>query len=231
MKKITKKQKEKIRKMSILISSFFLIILVMSLIGTRIGNNSNKSDIFQNAGLDFQNIQVAKPEILSKLLTPNKNSRPGIALTTVKGIVVHYTANPGTSAMANRNYFESRKGEKEAAANKVSSHYIIGITGKIVQCIPENEIAYASNNRNGDTISIECCHPDSSGKFTQKTYDSLVHLTSYLCDKYEIEPNNIIRHYDVTKKLCPKYYVKNPNKWRQFHKDVTTYLESHLVKK
>ena len=77
-------------------------------------------------------------------------------------------ANPGTDAMANRNYFESRKTLSDDTANKVSSHFIIGLDGTIIQCIPLNEISiHASNNRNSDTISIECCHPDSSGKFSK----------------------------------------------------------------
>ena len=53
-------------------------------------------------------VKVTKPEIRPALLTPNKNSRPQTKLKKVNGIVVHYTANPGTDAMANRNYFESR---------------------------------------------------------------------------------------------------------------------------
>lgn len=43
------------------------------------------------------------------LLTVNKNSRPGIKLRKIKGIVIHYTANPGTDAMANRNYLRAEK--------------------------------------------------------------------------------------------------------------------------
>ncbi|MDD7403922.1 MAG: peptidoglycan recognition family protein [bacterium] len=180
----------------------------------------------RNAALDFAAIEIAKPDISEMYLTVNPNSRPQIALKQVKGIVIHYTANPGTDAKANRNYFESRKDCADASSNKVSSHYIIGLDGTIIQCIPDNEIAYASNNRNKDTISIECCHPDNTGKFTENTYQSLVHLTAYLCDKYEIYSENVIRHYDVTKKMCPKYYVKHPDEWEVFKEDVIDYLES-----
>lgn len=174
----------------------------------------------------YQNAQITKPVITQNLLTANINSRPGITLEKVKGIVVHYTANPGTSAKANRDYFESRKNCEDKAEYKVSSHFIIGIAGDIIQCIPENEIAYASNSRNKDTISIECCHPDATGKFTQKTYQSLVNLLSYLCVKYHISDQNIIRHYDVTKKICPKYYVKHPKKWGKLKKDVLSEIKN-----
>jgi N-acetylmuramoyl-L-alanine amidase len=36
-------------------------------------------------------------------------SRPGLPLRPVKAVVVHYVGNPGTSAMMNRDFFESRK--------------------------------------------------------------------------------------------------------------------------
>lgn len=77
----------------------------------------------------------------------------------VRGIVVHYTANPGTTAIQNRNYFA---GLEQSHQTKASSHFVIGLDGEIVQCIPCNEIAYASNNRNSDTIAIECCIPDDT---------------------------------------------------------------------
>lgn len=94
------------------------------------------------------------------LLDINKYSRPGTKLRKVKGVVVHYTANPGTDAMANRNYFNNlpKINAKKGTNTYASSHFVIGIDGTIVQCIPTEEIAYASNDRNSDTISIECCH-------------------------------------------------------------------------
>lgn len=166
--------------------------------------------------------QIGEPKFEKMLLTPNKYSRPQIELKDVKGIVVHYTANPGSTAKDNRNYFESLKNKKNRYA---SSHFVVGLKGEIVQCIPLNEIAYASNDRNSDTISIECCHEDASGKFNKKTYQSLVELVAWLCGKYNLKSEDIIRHYDVTGKICPKYYVENEDKWKQFKKDVFEHIE------
>lgn len=42
-------------------------------------------------------------------LSVNPYSRPGTALGDVRLIVIHYVANPNTSAKANRNYFENLK--------------------------------------------------------------------------------------------------------------------------
>src|SRR5690606_8274663 len=89
-----------------------------------------------------------------QLLTPKEFTRTQTKLEKIKGVVIHYTANPGTNALQNRNYFENLK---NSGATKVSSHFVIGLKGDIVQCIPTSEIAYASNERNEDTISIEVC--------------------------------------------------------------------------
>ncbi len=66
----------------------------------------------------------------------------------------------------------------------IIADFVVGLEGEIVQCIPCNEIAYASNDRNSDTISIECCHPDATGKFNQETKDTLIHLTAWLTGRY-----------------------------------------------
>ena len=155
-----------------------------------------------------------------KFLTPNEYSRPQIPLEKVNGIVVHYVANPCSTALENRNYFEGLKDQTGSKTTSVSSHFVIGLEGEVVQCVPLNEVAYASNNRNSDTISIECCHPDETGKFYDSTYQTLVNLCAYLCVKFDLKPDDVIRHYDVTGKICPKYFVDYPEKWEDFHKDV-----------
>ena len=164
---------------------------------------------------------VSVPDnVTISLLTPNPYSRPQTPLEEVKGIVVHYVANPCTTAKENRNYFEQLKNQTGEDTTSVSSHFVIGLEGEIVQCVPMYEVAYASNNRNSDTISIECCHPDESGKFYDSTYQSLVGLCAYLCSEFDLNPEDVIRHYDVTGKICPKYFVDHPEEWETFHEDV-----------
>lgn len=161
------------------------------------------------------------------LLTPNKYSRPRTKLKKVKGVVIHYTANPGTDALQNRNYFENLKTSK---LTKASSHFVIGLKGDIVQCIPTSEIAYASNERNEDTIAIEVCHPDETGKFNRRSYHTLVKLVAYLVCEYNLDYEDILRHYDITGKNCPKYFVEHENKWDNFRRDVFLYIENNKVK-
>lgn len=212
-------------------ASLVSLLVIFLFIGIARLLNPHNKEAEEVMAYDFSSIQVEKPVISEMFLTKNVNSRPGIELKKINGIVIHYTANPGTDAEANRNYFESRKDYAEESRYKVSSHFIVGLDGSIVQCIPENEIAYASNDRNSDTISIECCHPAKNGKYTEETYQSLIHLIAYLCDKYELEPESIIRHYDVTGKLCPKYYVKHPKAWKKLKSDVSDYLKKSVIGK
>lgn len=163
-----------------------------------------------------------KPEITEAFLTPNDFSRPGNSIGEVKNIFVHYTANPGTNAMQNRSYFEGLKESRERAA---SAHFIIGYEGEIIQCMPLTEIAYAVKTRNLDSISIECCYVEEDGKFTQKTYDSLIELLTWLLGEYHLKPEDILRHYDCGGKLCPIYYVEHEDAWEQLKKDVAEYIE------
>lgn len=200
------------------ITVLFIIIVVM-IVRTITGKPGEKQ-------AEEETQELTPPPIQENFLELNEYSRPGTALSEVHGIVIHYTANPGTDAMANRNYFNNltkinKKKEKKTYA---SSHFVIGIEGEIVQCIPLNEIAYASNDRNADTISIECCHKRKSGKFTSATYASLVELTTYLCKKYQLNEGNVIRHYDVTEKICPKYFVDHEDAWQKFRADIANSL-------
>lgn len=154
-------------------------------------------------------------EIINKLLTPNKYSRSTEKQNKIEYIVVHWVGNANTSAINNRNYFENLRITKKTQA---SAHYIIGLNGEILQCIPDNEVAFHSGNysMNRKSIGIENCHPDWTGKFNDTTHNSLYELCVFLCQKYGLNADNIIRHYDVTGKDCPKYFVEHKAEWEGF---------------
>ena len=149
-----------------------------------------------------------------QIIDVDGDSRRGVPLKDIRDIVVHYVGNPGTTARQNRDYYANPSSE-------VSSHFIIGLDGEIIQCIPLYEKSSASNYRNKDTISIEVCHPDASGKFTDAAYESLVKLTAWLCDVCGLDESHIIRHYDITGKQCPLYFVTHEDVWEQFKRDVS----------
>lgn len=97
---------------------------------------------------------------------------------------------------------------------------MIGYEGEIVQCVPLDEIAYAVAGRNLDSISIECCYTAEDGSFSQETYDSLIQLLRWLVEAYDLDTEDILRHYDAGGKKCPVYYAENPEEWEQLKEDV-----------
>ena len=45
-------------------------------------------------------------------------------------------------------------------------------------------------------------------------------------EEFHLDPQtDVIRHYDVSGKRCPLYYVENPEAWTAFLADVTAQLE------
>lgn len=158
-------------------------------------------------------------KIEDKLLTINPYSRSGEKQKDIQYIVIHWVGNANTSATANRNYFNNLA---QTHSTSASSHYIIGLNGEIIRCIPDDEVAFHSGSysMNRKSIGIEDCHPDWNGKFTDDTYNALVELCADLCKKYGISINNVIRHYDVTGKSCPKYYVEHQDEWNKLKQDI-----------
>lgn len=147
--------------------------------------------------------------------------RPDVSRRKINNIVLHYVANPGSSAEGNRNYFDSLADQdSQKGGTSTSSHFIVGLEGEVIQCIPINEIAYANAPRNEDTLSIEVCHPDDTGKYSDATYESVVRLTAWLCTQLKLKSSDVVRHYDINGKLCPKYYVEHEEEWKQLRKDI-----------
>ncbi|MEG0578935.1 MAG: peptidoglycan recognition family protein [Niameybacter sp.] len=166
-------------------------------------------------------------------MTVDKYSRPGTKLSRVKGVVIHYVGNPGSSAEGNRNYFEGLK--YGSTGTYASAHYIIGQKGDVIKCIPTSEMAYhvgsktykaeavkkLSDYPNDCTIGIECCHPDSTGEPTAPTYNSMVTLAKQLCEAFGLNPaTDLYLHHDITGKDCHRYFVANPKAWENFKRDV-----------
>ena len=167
----------------------------------------------------FELMAVPIPDwIDQQIIKVDGDSRRGVYLEGVRDIVIHYVGNPGSTAQQNRDYYAN-------PSSDVSSHFVIGLKGEIIQCIPMYEKSSASNHRNKDTISIEVCHPDESGKFTDASYQSLVKLTAWLCEVCDLDSGDIIRHYDITRKQCPLYFVTHENEWRRFKENVASNLK------
>ena len=164
-------------------------------------------------------------EIKDMLLTLSNYNRPGTKRKSTTAVACHYIGNPGTSALANRNWFESLQ---NGAGTKASCHYIIGLDGEILRLIPEDEISWCTNSANSYTISIEACHPDRTGVFTDLTYKAYVDLCADICSRWGLDPlhGGLIRHYDVTGKVCPKWFADYPAAWEQFKREVAKAMQA-----
>lgn len=173
-------------------------------------------------------------EVLDRLLTLGaSHARPGTKVIP-KGIVIHYVGNPSSSAIANRNYFEN--------TGNASAHYIVGLEGEIIRCVPEDEVAWHSGRaydpkyneqvkkNNSMYIAIECCHPTEDGKYNTKTYNSLVSLCKDICKRHNFKEKDILRHYDVSGKACPLYYVRNESAWKTLVTDIIKTYENEEEK-
>lgn len=155
--------------------------------------------------------------IQQRLLTPNPYSRPQKPLSKVRGVVIHWTANEGkgANAEANRRFFEDRKLGKTGYG---SAHYIVD-DREIVQCIPDNEMAYHvgateykttrfGSYPNASLLGIEMC-VNADGNF-KVVYEQTVQLAAMLIKKYGLNPDtDLVRHYDITGKNCPAFFTSD----------------------
>lgn len=169
--------------------------------------------------------------IKEQYLTPNNFSRSATPLKSIKGIVIHWVGNAMTTAEQNRNYFEILKNQTDNPNSRFAgAHFIISLDGEVIQCIPDNEVAYhvgaftytkqaikdLSTYPNNCTLGIELCHTNWDGEFTQETINSAKDLILMLCEKYNLGRANIYRHFDITSKDCPRLFVAREDKWNDF---------------
>ena len=184
-------------------------------------------------------------EIDDNLLTINEYSRSGKKLKEVLAIVLHYTANSGASALANRNYFESRKLGKDGYG---SAHYIVGLNGEVIRCVPDDEVAFhcgtskldpksgkiytdyarekfgdyclPTSSPNNCTIGIEMCNIDDNGHFSIETWQSTEQLVVKLLSDNNLKIENITTHEQIVGwKTCPLLFHNHPEEFERFKQE------------
>ena len=138
------------------------------------------------------------------------------SLSTIKYIVIHYTANDGDTDENNGKYFANNDVDS-------SAHYFVD-DDSITRSVPDEYVAWHCGAktykhktcRNANSIGIEICDDVKNGKIypSDKTIQNVLDLTRSLMKKYNIPAENVIRHYDVTGKLCPAYWV-NTGAWQK----------------
>jgi N-acetylmuramoyl-L-alanine amidase len=174
--------------------------------------------------------------IAKQILTGNKTMRDRRTdgkspMAVIRAVIVHYVGNPGSTALENRNYFNS--------IEEVSAHYIVGLKGEVIQAVPDEKTAFHAGYKkyteladaefmqngvrmhNDWTIGVESCHLDFQGNYAAKTYTTFVRLVADLLNQYKLdEATGLWRHYDLTTKECPVLFIKNAERWNLFKCDV-----------
>ena len=129
-------------------------------------------------------------------------------------IVVHFTATLA-SARNNATYFARNEGQG------ASAHYFVDdISPEIYQSVAEGDTAWHAGNwlMNCRAVGIEVV---SAGEdFSATEIQKLAWLVRKLMAKYGIGASGVIRHYDVTGKLCPAPYV-DAGKWAVLRAAIT----------
>lgn len=143
-------------------------------------------------------------------------------LKNVKFIVIHYTSNKCDTAENNGKYFAT--GNKESAG----AHIFIGQDGDKVKSVPLKRIAWSVGGSkypgtkggkyhgictNANSVSIELC--DNATKDPSQNQIMAVREAIKYIRKYCPNAKTVIRHYDVTGKLCPIRMV-DELKWEKF---------------
>ena len=73
--------------------------------------------------------------------------------------------------------------------------------------------------RNDNSIGVEMCsEKDSKGQYyiNEQTQNKTLEVVQWLMQKYGVPLENVVRHYDVTGKLCPEPFVRNQVQWLDF---------------
>lgn len=143
----------------------------------------------------------------------------------VRYIVMHYTANNGDTAQNNCDYYH-RVGGLQASA-----HYFVDEHG-VMQSVREVDTAWHCGAwaywhpecRNANSIGIEMCsrkRADGSYYIKPETVANAAALAKDIMQRYGIDTDHVLRHYDVTGKRCPMPWVDDPAQWTAF-KDMLT---------
>ena len=157
----------------------------------------------------------------------------GLRGQTVKYIVVHYTAGKNDTAQGNGRYFR----DNQVGA---SAHWFVDETDAVLS-VEEHFVAWHCGGavykhpacRNSNSIGVELCSEmDAKGEyyFTDATVENAKQLVRQLMEKYNVPVENVIRHYDVTGKICPAPFVgAGKTAWEEFKGGLTVYQKLENV--
>lgn len=153
--------------------------------------------------------------IIKKISQYNYSSRNG---SKIEYLILHDTGNFKDTAKNNADYFFG--GNRNASA-----HYFVDETS-IYQVVEDGNSAWHVGDGKGingitnrNSIGIEMCN--SGGYIAKATVDITIELVRELMKKYNIDINHVKRHYDASKKICPRSMSDNSwALWNDFIKQL-----------
>lgn len=138
----------------------------------------------------------------------------------VRYIVMHYTANNGDTARNNCDYYH-RVGGLQASAHYFCDEY--GAMQSVLECDTAWHCGarayWHPECRNANSIGIEMCsrkRADGSYYILPETVANAATLAKGIMQRYGIDTEHVVRHYDVTGKRCPMPWVDDPAQWTAF---------------
>ncbi|MBN1076092.1 N-acetylmuramoyl-L-alanine amidase [Clostridium botulinum] len=146
----------------------------------------------------------------------------------IKYIVIHSTGNTGDTAKNNADYFG--RGDRQSSA-----HYFID-DNSIYQVVEEYKASWHcgdGGNRyeigNHNSIGIEMCGTDN-GNISDATINNTIELVKILQDRYNINNDNVVRHYDASRKCCPSQFsYNNWARWNDFKDRLNSKNKGYVV--
>ena len=203
--------------------SFFLVFLVTIISFIYVNNNSDlavfetdtkyKEEIFE---IDNSIFKVYVNDSFSDYNTSEREEE-------IKYIVIHYTGTISDAKAIIKSYNDLR-------SKNASADFFVDHNGEVYQYNPNIDERYSwavggdkkANNggklykmvNNENSISIEMCN--SLNSVPEKVKENTKQLVEYFMEKYNVEADHVLRHYDVTHKTCPAPWVKNVTLWNNF---------------
>lgn len=140
-----------------------------------------------------------------------------------KYIVIHYVGAVST-AYNNSVYFKNvnRSASANYFVDENEIYRVVADSDKAWHCGDKlksgNGGAYNGKCTNSNSIGIEMCCYNNNGKIdvSEKVISNTIELVIELMAKYNISIDNVIRHYDVTNKICPAPLVEDESRWIDF---------------
>ena len=153
----------------------------------------------------------------------------------IRYIVMHYTATHGATAYNEVMYFA----KNPAAVNSSADFFIDDADIYQYNTMIDTRYSWAVGDGSSGTyggvcgnpnqISVEMSCRQSGGKWyiSDATYKNAVLLVSYLMEKYGVPAERVIRHYDVSRKLCPNAYgwlaaTGSEAVWQRFKREIVS---------